>query len=402
MSVEKNILSVEEKANITDKKRTANLALLFGSALIVFINFSSSITMLPLYVLELGGTEFISGLQNTIFFFSAIVLRAYFGPLADSRGRKLPLIIGAGAFATAPLLFYFSSSLWMLVFSRIYQAIGLAAFFSSSTSLVADLAPEDKTGSYISSYRILMSLALLIGPAGSVLLVNNYGYNTWFLVSFLIGTAGVILTFLLKTPAPLETERIGSWKKFKAVLSNRKLWRTLQGITLIAVCIGALLTYAVIHVSQNTDLVNPAVYFTYYAMAGITANLYAGRLSDKYGRQAVFWPSITICGLGLASLFFISAGNFVTIISGFFSGIGAASSVSIGFAWAIDIIEEKMRATALALFESVIDSSIALGAFLFGLAGSWIGLGTTFGLTGLVVILFGLLFIIETIAGKSS
>ncbi len=134
-------------------------------------------TVLPLFVLELGGTEFISGLQNTNFFLAAVILRFYFGPLADNRGRKLPLLIGATAFATAPLLFLLSNNLWMLIISRIYQAIGLAAFLSSSTSLVADLAPENKTGNYISSYRIIMSLSLLIGPAGSMLLVKQYDYN---------------------------------------------------------------------------------------------------------------------------------------------------------------------------------------------------------------------------------
>lgn len=402
MTVENNNTPKQTEEILLDNSRLINLGLLFSAALIVFVNFSSSLTVLPLYVLELGGTEFTSGLQNTLFFITAILLRTYFGPLADSRGRKLPLLIGAAAFATAPLLFFLSSSLWMLLLSRMYQAIGLAAFFSSSTSLVADLAPKDKTGSYISSYRILMSLSLLIGPAGSMVLVKQYGYTAWFITSFLIGVPGIIFISLLKAPALSKKDKIGSWERFKIVLSNRKLWLVLQGVTLIAICIGALLTYVIIHVSHITQLANPAVYFTYYALAGITANLYVGRLSDRFGPQAVFWPAIMISGLGLITLYFIPARESIFIVSGLLSGMGTASSISIGFAWVVDTVEEKMRATALALLESAIDTSIALGTLIFGLFGSWIGLGNTFGLTGLLVTTLGMFFLLKSVLSKTS
>ncbi len=398
VTLEKNTANFQVEKNST----IINLGLLFGAAFIVFINFSSSLTVLPLYVLELDGTEFISGLQNTIFFIAAVILRFYFGPLADSRGRKLPLIIGAVAFATAPLLFLLSSNLWMLIISRIYQAIGLAAFFSSSTSLVADLAPENKTGTYISSYRILMSLSLLMGPAGSMLLVKQYDYSTWFISSFLIGLLGIILTALLKTPTLTKTDKIGSWERYKIVLFNPKIGLILQGITLVAICIGALLTYAIIHVSRTTELGNPAVYFTYYALAGITANIFVGRLSDGLGRQAVLWPAITISGLGLLFLFFLPNRSEIIILSGLLSGMGTSSSISVAFAWVVDIIEEKMRATALALLESAIDISIALGSFLFGLVGTWIGLGSTFGLTGSLVAVSGVLFFLRFYFSKKN
>ncbi|UNC91622.1 MFS transporter [Candidatus Contubernalis alkaliaceticus] len=399
MILEKNTEELKEEKK--RRKTFINLGLLFGAAFIVFINFSSSLTVLPLYVLELGGTEFVSGLQNTIFFLAAIFLRFYFGPLADSNGRKLPLIIGAFAFATAPLLFLVSNSLWMLLLSRVYQAVGLAAFFSSSTSLVADLAPENKKGTYISSFRILMSLALLTGPTGSMILVNQYGYSIWFISSFSIGLLGIILTALLTPPTLVKIDKIGSWQRYKLVLMNSKLRLILQGVTLVAICIGALLTYAIIHVSRSTELANPAVYFTYYALAGITANIFVGRLSDRLGRQAVLWPAIILSGLGLILLFFLPNRSEILMFSSLLSGIGTAGSISVGYAWVVDTIEEKMRATALALLESVIDSSIALGSFFFGLLGTWIGLGSTFGLTGLLVTAAGVLFFLGSIISKN-
>ncbi|RQD76092.1 MAG: MFS transporter [Candidatus Syntrophonatronum acetioxidans] len=382
-----------EKVSIIESK-TFNLALLFGAALIVFINFSSSLTVLPLYVLEIGESEFMSGLQNTLFFLSAILLRTYFGPMADIRGRKLPLLIGVTAFATAPLLFYLSSNIWMLILARVYQAIGLAAFFSSSTSLVADLAPREKTGAFMSSYRILMSLALLIGPAASLSLINAFDYTAWFWCCFLAGIPGIILIILLKTPSNITKDGIGSWERFKTLLTNQRLPLILQGVVLVSICIGALLSYAIIHVSQATQASNPAIYFTYYALAGIMANLFVGRLSDRVGRKTIFWPMVMTLGIGLLLLFFLPQAGGIYITSGLLAGVGAASGISVGFAWVIDVVEENMRATALALMESTIDISVALGSFIFGAVGSWIGLGNTFGFTGLAILIGGFSFFI--------
>lgn len=386
---------VESRKDLEGK--TLNLVLLFGAALLVFINFSSSLTVLPLYVLEIGESEFMSGLQNTIFFLSAILLRTYFGPLADIKGRKLPLLIGAVAFATAPLFFYLSNSIWTLILARVYQAIGLAAFFSSSTSLVADLAPRGKTGAFMSSYRILMSLALLIGPAASLSLINAHDYYAWFWCCFFMGIPAIIFVMLLKPPAYSRLDGTGSWERFKRLFKNNKLPGVIQGVVLVSISMGALLSFAVIHISQATQAPNPAIYFTYYALAGITANLVVGRLSDRIGRKKVFWPTLMILGIGLNLLYFLPQAGNIYITSGFLAGIGAASGISVGFAWVIDLVEDNLRATALALMESTIDMSIALGSFIFGAVGSWIGLGSTFGYTGLTVFALAFIFLLLTL-----
>ncbi len=374
-----------------------NLFLLYITAFLVFLNFTSSMTVLPLYILELGGSEFQSGLQNTLFFLAAILMRTYFGPLADIRGRKLPMLIGAAVFATAPLLFWLTSSLWGawgIVLSRIYQAAGLAAFFSSGSSLVADMAPEGKTGAYISSYRLLMSMSLLIGPAGSLFVIRNFDYPAWFLLGIFLGLLSMVSAAFIKAPFLSLEEGDSSLGRLKTVFKTKVLWQVFQGVTLTAICIGALLTFVAIYISQVTELANPGIFFTFYAVAGILANLNAGRLSDRWGRQAVFWPAIIILGSGFISLLFLPGRPFIMGLSSLLTGIGAASSISVGFAWVIDSVQENLRATALAVLESTIDMSVAMGALLFGLTSGWIGLGTSFGIMGIIVFSSGVALVI--------
>ncbi len=64
------------------------------------------LTVLPLYVVELGGTAFHAGLLAGVGLWTAVALRLVFGPMTDERGRRLPLIIGTAAFALAPLGFW--------------------------------------------------------------------------------------------------------------------------------------------------------------------------------------------------------------------------------------------------------------------------------------------------------
>jgi len=144
-----------------------DLSLMFFAAFFVFVNFYTSVTVIPLYVIELGGDEFFAGLQGTVFFVSGVILRFYFGHLADRTGRKVPLLIGAFAFATTPLLLLLVSSCWMFIPIRIYQGIGLAAFLSSGSSFVADIVPRERLGSYMGAYRLVITLALLTGPAAA-------------------------------------------------------------------------------------------------------------------------------------------------------------------------------------------------------------------------------------------
>ncbi len=370
-----------------------NWVLFFLGAILVFINFFVSLTTLPLYVRELGGTEFHAGLQSTLFFFAAILLRIYFGPLADKRGRKLPLLMGAFVFATSPLLFLMSSSLLSLTLARLYQAIGLATFLSSASSLVADMAPPEKTGTYIGVYRLLINVSLLVGPYVALRIIHVSGFNVWFIVSSLIGAASVGLLVAVKTPPLAPCKNIGVLGNMAVVLKNKRVRTVLLGVGLTSVCYGIILTFASVYIETVTD--SPGTFFVLFGLAGMAANLMSGYLSDSLGRPAVAWPSLMLMGLGTAALFFLPRLPLIWITSSIIAGIGYSAGLVALISWLIDAAGEKARATALALQESTIDFSIAVSSFLFGLSSAWFGMPLSFAITGLSVSLASLFFFLK-------
>lgn len=378
-----------------------NWALLFAAAFLFYVNLFVSITVLPQYAMAIGSTPFQSGLQNTLFFVTAVILRFYSGPYADRRGRKPPLLLGAFVFATTPLLLLASSTVWMLILARVYQAIGLATFLQSGSSLVADMAPEGKRGSYLGAYRLLVVLSVLFGPPAALSLVERSSFQVCFIGCSLIGFAALLMLCMVKTPPLPPGETLTSAGSVSIVLRNRRVWPLLSGIALASVSYSALLTYVILYISGASRIANPGVYFLYFGLAGIAANVCAGYLSDRFGRAAVAWPALILLGLGNLALAFVHTAPTLVIISSVLAGIGVYGSMLVLIAWLIDVVDGKQRATALSLQENTIDLSFAVGTLFFGLAGSHFGFQTAFTAAGFLVITPAILLLLNKSRGQA-
>jgi len=375
--------------------RSRNFCLTLGVCFFVYFNFFTFQVITPQYLTDLGGTGFQAGLQNSFFFIAGILLRLYFGPMADSRGRKTPILIGSFVFATTPLIFLISNSIPMVFLARFYQAIGLAAFFSSGTSLISDIAPPQKMGTYMGSYRFTATMALVVGPGISIALINNFGYPTQFLFSFLIGLISFGLGVFL-IPPDLKAEKVPNNPilQLKRVLKNKLLWSIYLGAAIVAFSYGTLLTFGSIYFSRATDVANPGLYFTIFALLGMIGNISAGGISDKVGRRAVVTPSLALLGLGIFILNFLPGNTLLLWISSIITGLGYGGSITAIFTWITDVTEQKARATALAFQESALDIAYASGSFLFGISISLIDYGPSFSLIGIITILTAGFFLV--------
>lgn len=367
----------------------ANWILLFSGAYLVFINFFVSLTVLPQYVLVLGGSDFQSGLQNTVFFLTAVLLRFYFGPFTDRKGRKIPVLIGTFVFATSPGLFLLSTSVNMLLLCRIYQAIGLATFLSGGSSLVADLAPEGKTGAYLGYYRLVLTMAVLSGPSLALSVISRAGYESWFILSMILGLMSLLLLLPVRagkfTPAQLSAVAGTA-----SLLRDRSVLPVLFYIGLISISYGAILSFAVVYVAGVTTISNPGIFFFYFGCGGIAANLGVGRLSDIRGRERLAWPLLMLLGTGTALLYLIAVDPVMIASGAVLTGFGVSGSLLVFIAWLVDVVKTELRATALSLQESVIDIAVAVGSFLAGVGSYFFGLALSFVVVGIIVFLPGL------------
>lgn len=371
--------------SLKKENKQLNLFIFLTGATFTFVSFYSSMTVLPLYVYDLGGTEFDTGMQSTLFFLASVLMRFYFGPLTDRRGRKIPLMIGAFAFATSSLLFLLCDSVWTVTLARIYHAVGLASFFSSGGSLIADLAPPNRVGIYIGLYRLTFVLGLLSGPTLAMAVINAYNFKVWFMISFLIGLLSLLLICLVKAPFNMENSESSSLQKIVLVLKAKPAYQVFYGIALSALAYGVLLTFVVLFISQHTSIANPGFYFTFFSVVGILGNLGSGYLSDRFGRPVVVWPSMMLLGVGVGVLYFLPQMSGVLLLSGIMAGLGYFGGMASLAAWLVEVTNKDHRGTVLALQESVIDLSMGIATLVFGTISGFVGMGNAFALVGIII-----------------
>ncbi len=362
-----------------------NLWLMFVVTLLMMTIFNSTFTLLPLYILDLGGTEFFAGLQAAIFYGTAILFRFYFGPLTDRAGRKVALLIGLSIFTVTSLLYYFSYNLAMITAVRLLQGIGFAAFISSAISAVADMSPLHKVGFYMAVYRIVSTLSFLTGPVASMYVAQTYGYNAWFLVCTMMGLLSVGVLLLIKFPKVVEEVHLKGAHPMVEIFKTKKYQPVYLGIALTSMCYGSLVSFAAIHISRVTTIGNPGIYFTFFAISSLFFTVLSGTLSDRLGRARVAWPAVMLLGAGVASLVWMESLQFpLLVLSSILTGIGFNAGLSVLSAWLVDLSAMNTRGSVLSIQESVIDFSIGFVSLVVGFTAGFVNLSTTFLWTGLI------------------
>lgn len=365
-----------------------NWFLFYGFVFFFMGNLFAAIAVYPAYSLSIDSTPFQAGLQNTVFALSAVLMRFFLGPVMDHKGPRTLMLWGIFSFITAPLLLLVSDSYAVLLFARIYQALGLAVVLPGITTLVAEMSPQGKIGTYLGTTRIFINLAILAGPSTALLYIEYYGFNSWFVFSALTCLLSLLLLVFVKTPFTKTRAVIatGSWTRVKEAMAEKQIYPIIGGIALFSFTYSAVLSFAALHIEAGAAAANAAYFFVALGIAGIIACLAAGLMADRYGYQKIAWGFLAILGAGTILLAFIQAWPLLIIICGIVIGVGIQGSSLVFAAWLINICRPGIRATTISIQENTIDIIFALSALTFGLAAQGPGLTIAFLLTGLFTI----------------
>ena len=107
--------------------------------------------------------------------------------MADERGRKQVVLIGAAVAAIAPIGYVFIHSIPGMMAWRTFHGLSIAAFTTGYSALVVDLAPEKNRGEIIGYMSLVIPLGMSIGPILGGYLQETAGYATVFWVAAICG-----------------------------------------------------------------------------------------------------------------------------------------------------------------------------------------------------------------------
>ncbi|MFO7848678.1 MAG: MFS transporter [Spirochaetia bacterium] len=365
-----------------------------------------SIIVLPLYVSHIGGSDFAAGLMGTIFTAAGVIMRLFLGPLADKKGRRFPLRLGAFVFMTAPVLIWASPNLWCMAAARVYQAIGLATYLSSASAYVTDVTPDAYRGTALGAYRMVVTFSMMIGPPVSLFIIHNLGFDAFFVFYTLIGGGAFLGAVTLPKEPAQDYGEEGEFRKIHLqeillLFKEPKLRSSYVGILFGSAFSGILMTYVSIYVERYTQIPNPAFFFTIYAGLGALSSVAVGRLSDKFGRRVFVLPVMFAIAAGFLLLAFLPRVPWVVfILSAVLTGAGYHAGLAIFISRVVDGADSRMKATALAFQESSIDLGISSGIFFFGILSGIFEFPLLFAGIGILSVLVPF-FVLSMDGGKS-
>lgn len=123
------------------------------------------------------------------------------GPLSDSRGRRLPLLIGVGGYAVASLLCAFAPGVGALIALRLLQGVMGGAALVIVRAVVRDLYDGAAIARIFANLMLVSGLAPILAPIAGAQLLE---FTSWRGVFVTLSVAGLAL-LVVAVPGVRET-----------------------------------------------------------------------------------------------------------------------------------------------------------------------------------------------------
>lgn len=349
--------------------------MLFIAGLLFWSSITTLLPTLPLYISFIGGTKQQIGLIMGCFAVGLLLSRFVLGPLADTRSRKLVLIVGTSAAAIAPLGYLLLKSFPLLMGVRAFHGISIAGVTIGYSALVADLSPPGRRGELIGYMSLAAPIGMGIGPAIGGFLAEASGYVALFIVCSALGVMSLLCgSFVREQKTTVGKNQTDTNPVFNE-LQQQKFWQILGSrrvlvpsfvMLMVGLVFGTTVTFLPLFIQESGIALNAGLFYTVRAIASFIVRFFTGRASDRFGR-GIFISGGLVCSL-LGMLTLWTANSSSTIL---LAAILGGSSAGLVIPMMITLMTDRCPPTQRGKF-----FSLCIGGFDLGLAlaGPFLGL----------------------------
>ncbi len=360
-------------------------------ALANFFTMSSVSTffLFPLFITRHGGTKADIGIMMAVFTIASILSRPWISEMIDRLGRKKCYTLACLILSFLPLVYLFfkgdlSSFYIPLLFVRFIHGIGMALAFTAVMTYIADIVPKNRLNEGLGMFGVTALVALAVGPIIAELIIRQFGFPIFFIMSSILSIIGLLLHLpLMESYVNYNPGRPS--QSFFSILKNKRriffaLLAFLFGFGLSAV-FGFLTPFA-----EEKQLTFISLFFITYSAGAVSMRFFGGRLADKVGEGRIIPPAFIITSFGIMMLNFLG-GDLILILSGFICGSGHGLLYPCLNAIAVRNEPQDIRGKIMGIFTGGIDSGIFLGSILLGYIGKWFGYPVLFLVAGLILLM---------------
>ncbi len=355
-----------------------------------FASFQFGMTVIPLYALSMGGSQWDVGLTAGMIALSSTPARLFAGRFSDRMGRRPILFIGAGFLVLTGLLYFATPNIPSLLIVRLIHGIGFGAVHTIATILIADIVPKNRWGEGQGYFTAFSLLSLAVSPALGFVLYSKLGYVSVFAVTLAITLVTLLLCFFVPETGKKEAKTPSAASGRSFLEKGALLPATILALTTW----GHGVTVAFIPVfSIERHILNPGLYFTMLAVIGVVSRGFVGRLSDRYGRGFVLVPGLLAAMSGLVALHF-TTNTPMLMLSGMLFGLGFSTVSPVVLALTGERVKPERRGMAMGMVSASNDLGIMAGSFMGGLIVAESGFSFIFLLAGSLLLVAVAVFLV--------
>jgi MFS family permease len=298
---------------------------------------------------------------------TGLLLRPIAGRLADHRGRKPTVVVGAALSAAAGFIYLLPLGVPGLILARLMLGAGEGTVFTAGSAWIVDLAPAGRRGRVIGLYGLAVWSALSVGPLLGEVILHSGGYNAvWIFAGVLPALGALIATRVADPfkPAPGIAEE-------DHPLIAREAIRPGVAIALGAAGYAAIAAFVILHLEARGVSHGATVFGAFAAMIVVT-RLVGGNLPDRAGPVRVATGAAVVEAIGLTTIAFAQS-----------LAVALAGALAMGVAFAllypslslivVGRVSDRRRGAALGTFTAFFDAGVGLGAPLAGLTSALAG-----------------------------
>ncbi|QEE60222.1 MFS transporter [Salinibacterium sp. dk2585] len=343
--------------------------------LAVVINFALAgvfyllMTTMALYAVDrFRAHDALAGLTAGAYVLGAVVSRLLTSKYLDLVGRRRTVLVGLVAFVVLSVLYLVVTDLTVLIALRFLHGV---AFGGASTAVAASalmLVPREKRAEGSGYFSISATLAAGIGPLIGTLVIHAGGYEGIFWVSTGLAILGLTGALFIRLPErePSEEEIRTRWRIRLSDLIDARAMPISIMIFLGCFAWSGVLAFYLNYADATGTAAEVGAFFTIYAITVFVVRLFAGRLQDRFGDNAVFYPSFVIFAVGLVVIA-IPPSLPVAITGAVLTAIGFGSLMPGGQAVAVTVVPPERVAVATSTYFVMADAAIGVGPILLGL-----------------------------------
>lgn len=352
---------------------------------------ATTLPIIPLFVLALGGTALTVGVVIAAAEFLPMWLALTAGAFTDRAGPKLPLQIGAVSLLVGSVLRVLSNDVPVLIAAQVVMGFSNLIGFLAAQSYISMISAPDEQAAHFGSWSFVTSFGQTVGPLAGGVLASVFsrgeidlvaGYRAVFVLTILLGVATLALGWLLPAVPGRQEVRLSPTHTVKAAARLIALppvamgaWASLALMLNSGIRRSFFPVYAAVRLGLTPASIG--LLMSAYAVASMAVRPFLGWMAKEWGTVRVLGVSLL---LGAAAWALVPATDsiafiFVLMILG---GVGVGMGSPLTMVLTVEGVPLYERGLGLGIRQAANRIADFASAPLYGAAAGMVGLPATF------------------------